>query len=167
MTPRAMLRATALIGSLSALVLAGCASGDGTMAKSATAKKMTAEEAIATRQQLMKDQGAAWKNIQDKTKAGQIQALTPDAEKLVATSKEIPSLFPEGSLNPEKSAAKPEIWQKRAEFDAAAKNLETMSMKLRDAARANDTVATQAIVKDFGRQACGSCHQPFRVPPKQ
>jgi cytochrome c556 len=162
-----MLRATALIGSLSALVLAGCASGDGTMAKSTTAKKMTAEEAIATRQQLMKDQGAAWKNIQDKTKAGQIQALTPDAEKLVATSKEIPSLFPEGSLNPEKSAAKPEIWQKRAEFDAAAKNLETMSMKLRDAARANDTVATQAIVKDFGRQACGSCHQPFRVPPKQ
>jgi len=167
MTPRAMLRATALIGSLSALVLAGCASGDGTMAKSATAKKMTAEEVIATRQQRMKDQGAAWKNIQDKTKAGQIQALTPDAEKLVATSKEIPSLFPEGSLNPEKSAAKPEIWQKRAEFDAAAKNLETMSMKLRDAARANDTVATQAIVKDFGRQACGSCHQPFRVPPKQ
>jgi cytochrome c556 len=167
MTPRAMLRATALIGSLSALVLAGCASGDGTMAKSAPAKKMTAEEAIATRQQLMKDQGAAWKNIQDKTKAGQIQALTPDAEKLVATSKEIPSLFPEGSLNPEKSAAKPEIWQKRAEFDAAAKNLETMSMKLRDAARANDTVATQAMVKDFGRQACGACHQPFRVPPKQ
>jgi cytochrome c556 len=167
MTPRAMLRATALIGSLSALVLAGCASGDGTMAKSTTDKKMTAEEVIATRQQLMKDQGAAWKNIQDKTKAGQIQALTPDAEKLVATSKEIPSLFPEGSLNPEKSAAKPEIWQKRAEFDAAAKNLETMSMKLRDAARANDTVATQAIVKDFGRQACGSCHQPFRVPPKQ
>jgi cytochrome c556 len=162
-----MLRATALIGSLSALVLAGCASGDGTMAKSAPPKKMTAEEAIATRQQLMKDQGAAWKNIQDKTKAGQIQALTPDAEKLVATSKEIPSLFPEGSLNPEKSAAKPEIWQKRAEFDAAAKNLETMSMKLRDAARANDTVATQAMVKDFGRQACGACHQPFRVPPKQ
>jgi cytochrome c556 len=167
MTPRAMLRATALIGSLSALVLAGCASGDGTMAKSAPAKKMTAEEAIATRQQLMKDQGAAWKNIQDKAKAGQIQALTPDAEKLVATSKEIPSLFPEGSLNPEKSAAKPEIWQKRAECDAAAKNLETMSMKLRDAARANDTVATQAMVKDFGRQACGACHQPFRVPPKQ
>jgi cytochrome c556 len=161
MTPRAMLRATALIGSLTALVLAGCASGDG------MAKKMTAEEAIATRKQLMKDQGAAWKNIQDKTKAGQIQALTPDAEKLAATAKEIPTLFPEGSLNPEKSAAKPEIWQKRAEFAAAAKNLETMSLKLRDAARANDTVATQAIVKDFGRQACGTCHQPFRVPPKQ
>ena len=162
MTPRVMLRATALIGSLTALVVTGCASGDGMMAK-----KMTAEEAIAARKQLMKDQGAAWKNIQDKAKAGQFQALTPDAEKLASTAKQIPALFPEGSLNPEKSAAKPEIWQRKAEFDGAAKNLETWSVKLRDASKANDAGATEAIVKDFGRQACGSCHQPFRVPPKQ
>jgi hypothetical protein len=25
----------------------------------------------------------------------------------------------------------------------------------------------QAIAKDFGRNACGTCHTPFRVPPKQ
>jgi cytochrome c556 len=160
MNPRAMLRATVLIGSLTALVAAGCASGAG------MAKKMTADEAIEARKKLMKEQGAAWKNVQDKAKAGQIQALTPDAEKLMATAKEIPALFPEGSLNPEKSLAKPEIWQKRAEFDAAAKNLESWSLKLRDAAGANNTEQTQAIVKDFGRQACGTCHQPFRVPPK-
>jgi cytochrome c556 len=160
MNPRAMLRATVLIGSLTALVVAGCASGDG------MAKKMTADEAIEARKKLMKEQGAAWKNVQDKAKAGQIQALTPDAEKLMATAKQIPALFPEGSLMPDKSAAKPEIWQKRAEFDAAAKNLESWSLKLRDAAGANNTEQTQAIVKDFGRQACGTCHQPFRVPPK-
>jgi cytochrome c556 len=115
----------------------------------------------------MKEQGAAWKNIQDKTKAGQVKELVPDAEKLASTSKEIPSLFPEGSLNPEKSAAKPEIWQKRAEFDAAAKNLETWAMKLRTTAESGNAEETQAVVKDFGRQACGTCHQPFRVPPKQ
>ena len=115
----------------------------------------------------MKEQGKAWKDIQDKTKTGQIAAIVPDAEKLASTSKQIPGLFPEGSLNPDKSAAKPDIWQKRADFDAAAKNLETWSVKLRDAAKANDTEQTQAIVKDFGRQACGTCHQPFRVPPKQ
>ena len=130
-------------------------------------KKLTAAEAIDARKQLMKDQGAAWKNVQDKAKAGQIAAIVPDAEKLAATAKEIPALFPEGSLNPEKSAAKPEIWQKRAEFDAAAKNLETWSVKLRDAAKTGNADATQAVVKDFGRQACGTCHQPFRVPPKQ
>ena len=120
-----------------------------------------------TRQNLMKEQGKAWKNIQDKTKAGQIAAIVPDAEKLASTSKEIPKLFPEGSLNPEKSAAKPEIWQKKADFNAAAKNLETWSVKLRDAAKTGDAAQTQAVVKDFGRQACGTCHQPFRVPPKQ
>jgi cytochrome c556 len=76
-------------------------------------------------------------------------------------------LFPEGSLDPEKSAAKPEIWQKKPEFDAAAKNLESWAMKLKDAAQANNAEQTQAIVKDFGRQGCGTCHQPFRVPPKQ
>jgi cytochrome c556 len=161
MNPRAMLRATVLIGSLTSLVVAGCASGDG------MAKKMTAAEAIEARKKLMKEQGAAWKNIQDKTKAGQVKEVVPDAEKLASTAKEIPGLFPEGSLNPEKSAAKPEIWQKRAEFDAAAKNLETWAMKLRETANSGNAEQTQAIVKDFGRQACGTCHQPFRVPPKQ
>jgi cytochrome c556 len=128
---------------------------------------MTAADAIDKRKALMKEQGAAWKNVQDKAKAGQIQAIVPDADKLVQTSKQIPALFPEGSLDPQKSAAKPEIWQKRAEFDAAAKNLETWAMKLKDAAQANNADQTQAVVKDFGRQACGTCHQPFRVPPKQ
>jgi cytochrome c556 len=148
-----------VVGGLALVVVAGCASmGE---------KKLTAAEAIDARQKLMKEQGKAWKSIQDKTKAGEITAIVPDAEKLAATSQEIPKLFPEGSLNPEKSAAKPEIWQKRAEFDAAAKNLQTWSVKLRDVAKTGDAAQTQAVVKDFGRQACGTCHQPFRVPPKQ
>jgi cytochrome c556 len=160
MSPRAMLRATVVVGGLTALAVTGCASGR-------DMPKMTAEQAIEKRKALMKEQGAAWRSIQDKAKAGQIAAITPDAEKLAVTAKEIPVLFPEGSLAPDKSAAKPEIWQKRAEFDAAAKNLETWSVRLRDAAKANNTEQTQAIVKDFGRQACGTCHTPFRVPPKQ
>jgi cytochrome c556 len=160
MSPRAMLRATVVVGGLTALVVTGCATGG-------SAPKLTADQAIEKRKALMKEQGAAWRSIQDKAKAGQVAAIVPDAEKLATTSKEIPGLFPEGSLAPDKSAAKPEIWQKRAEFDAAAKNLETWSVRLRDASKANNTDQTQAIVKDFGRQACGTCHQPFRVPPKQ
>ena len=39
--------------------------------------------------------------------------------------------------------------------------------KLRDAARSKDLAATEAVAKDFGRQACGACHTPFRVPPPQ
>jgi cytochrome c556 len=156
MRPRAMLCLTAIVTSLAVVGLTAFVSA-----------QMSATDAIEKRKALMKEQGAAWKNIQDKTKAGQIQAVVPDAEKLLQTSTQIPTLFPEGSLDPEKSAAKPEIWQKRAEFDAAAKNLETWAMKLKDSAQANNAEQTEAIVKDFGRQACGTCHQPFRVPPKQ
>ena len=160
MRPRAMLSTTAMVTSLAVAVvgLAACASAQ---------PQMSAAEAIEKRKALMKEQGAAWRNVQDKAKAGQIQAIVPDAEKLVQTAKQIPALFPEGSLDPAKSAAKPEIWQKKGEFDAAAKNLESWSMKLKDSAQANNAEQTQAIVKDFGRQACGTCHQPFRVPPKQ
>ena len=88
-------------------------------------------------------------------------------EKLVQTSKEIPRLFPEGSLDPKKSAAKPEIWAKWSDFESAAKNLQTQSEKLRDTAKTGNAAATQQVVQTFGRQACGTCHTPFRVPPKQ
>jgi len=158
MTGRAMLRATMMATVLAALTAGGYA---------AAQAPATPDEAIEARKKLMKEQGAAWKNIQDKTKAGQIKEAAADAEKLASTAKQITPLFPEGSLNPDKSSAKPEIWQKWPEFESAAKNLETWSVKLRDTAQTGDADATQAVVKDFGRQACGTCHQPFRVPPKQ
>ena len=34
-------------------------------------------------------------------------------------------------------------------------------------AKAKNEQLTQDLVKDFGRNACGQCHQPFRVPPPQ
>jgi cytochrome c556 len=129
-------------------------------------KQRAPEEVVAERQELMKQQGKAWKDIQDKAKAGDIQGIAPSAETLVTTSQKITALFPEGSMTP-KSNAKPEIWQKKPEFDAAAKNLESEAARLRDTAKSGNADATQAIVKDFGRTTCGKCHTPFRVPPKQ
>jgi cytochrome c556 len=155
-----MLSATVTVTGLAVAMmgLAACASAQ---------PPMSAADAIEKRKALMKEQGAAWRNVQDKAKAGQITAIVPDAEKLAQSAKMIPALFPEGSLDPAKSAAKPEIWQKKGEFDAAAKNLETWSVRLKDAAATGNAEQTNAVVKDFGRQACGTCHQPFRVPPKQ
>jgi cytochrome c556 len=143
------------VAGLVAVVATGCAS----------MTKMKPEEAIAARQQLMKDQGAAFKAIQEKTKAGDIAGVAPEAQKLVDSADKIPALFPEGSLGPTKTAAKPEIWQKWPDFEAAAKNLKAQSEKLRDTAKTGDPAATQAMVAQFGRQACGTCHTPFRVPP--
>ena len=75
MSQRRQWRRSAVLGSLAVFAVAGCASME--------APKMSATDAIAARQQLMKDQGAAMRSIQEKLKTGQIQAIAPDAEMLV------------------------------------------------------------------------------------
>jgi cytochrome c556 len=144
-----------VIASLTAAAASGCATG---------AKMPGSGDVVADRQRLMKLNGASWSEAQAKAKAGNIEGIAVNAETLAITAQYIPSLFPEGSLT-DKSKAKPEVWQKWAEFEAAAKNLEMEAVKLRDAARAKNAQMTQDIMKDFGRKACGTCHTPFRVPP--
>ena len=145
-----------VIGGLSLGLLAGCASK--------SMSKMGSGDVVADRQRLMKSVGANWADIQAKAKAGNIEGIAVNAENLALYAPHIPMYFPEGS-GTEKSKAKPEIWQKWPEFQAAAKNLETQSVTLRDTAKSKNEQATQDIVKDFGRNACGTCHTPFRVPP--
>ena len=142
---------------LAVAVAAGCAS-DKKMVKSGSG------DIVADRQRLMKLHGQIWADIQAKAKANNIEGIEVSAETLALNSQQIPSLFPAGSLT-DKSKAKPEVWQKWPEFEAAAKNMETESEKLRDAARAKNEQLVQDIVKDYGRNACGACHTPFRVPP--
>lgn len=153
------LRAALVIAGLVALVGVGVGVGK------SGAQTWTGDP-IADRQRFMKLNGALWKDIQDKAKAGNIEAISVDAEALAVNATRIPSLFPQGSQS-DKSAAKPEIWQKWGDFEMAAMNLRTEAEKLRDVAKTKDGDATQAVIKDFGRKTCGSCHTPFRVPPKQ
>ena len=141
-----------------AVAIAGCATGQKYSAGTG--------DPVADRQRVMKNQGANWADIQNKLKAGNIEAIAVNAEALSLSARHIPSLFPEGSLT-EKSKAKPEVWQKWPDFEAAAKNLETRAAQLRDTAMKKDQAAVEAQVKDFGRLACGTCHTPFRVPPPQ
>jgi len=155
------LRLTASVIVTASLVI-GVAAGCATQ----SASKMGSGDVVADRQRLMKSVGANWGDIQAKAKAGNIEGVAVNAEVLALYSQEIPTLFPAGS-GTEKSKAKPEIWQKWPEFEAAAKNLGMQAEKLRDAARAKNEQLTQDLVKDFGRQACGTCHTPFRQPPPQ
>jgi cytochrome c556 len=150
----------------SVMVTASLVIGIGAGCAGKSMSKMGSGDVVADRQRVMKLQGASWADIQAKAKAGNIEAIAVNAEMLALTAQQIPVLFPEGSLT-EKSKAKPEVWQKWSEFEAAAKNLETQAAKLRDASRAKNEQLTQEIVKDFGRQACGTCHTPFRQPPPQ
>lgn len=148
----------------SVMVTASLVVGIGAGCAGKSMSKMGSGDVVADRQRMMKLQGASWADIQAKAKAGNIEAIAVNAETLAMTAQQIPALFPEGSLT-EKSKAKPEVWQKWPEFEAAAKNLETQAEKLRDAARAKNEQLTQDLVKDFGRQGCGTCHTPFRQPP--
>jgi len=155
---RRHVRASVVLGSL--VALGGCASESTT----ASAPKMNPATIVAERQRLMKLNGASWADAQAKFKAGNIEAIAVNAETMAMNAREIPKLFPEGSMTPE-SKAKPDIWQKWPEFEADAKKFQTMSEQLRDAAKSKNAAATEAIMKDFGREACGACHTPFRVPP--
>ena len=141
--------------SVLALAVVGCA----------TAQGMRSSDPVADRQRLMKLIGASWGDIQAKVKAGNAEAVAVNAETIAVSAPHIPPLFPAGSAT-DKSKAKPEIWQKWAEFEAAAKNLEGMADKLRDAARAKDAAGVEAMVKEFGAKACGACHTPFRQPAR-
>ena len=121
---------------------------------------------VANRQRLMKLVGANWADIQAKVKAGTPDAVAVNAETIAVMATHVPSLFPAGSAT-DVSNAKPEIWDKWADFQAASENLESMAEKLRDASKAKDGPAVEAMVKEFGAKACGACHTPFRKPPKQ
>ena len=146
---------TVVLGSVVALAVACATTSQPTMSTADT---------IAARQKLMKEQGAALKSINDKVKAGQQQAIGPDAQTLVETSKRIPSLFPAGSLDPATSRAKPEIWQKWPQFEANAKTLESKATRLAATSQTASAAETGAVVADLGKTTCGACHEAFRGP---
>lgn len=150
------LRTAIIVGCLMTLVVVAIAAAQ-------TAPKVGSGDVVADRQRLMKLNGASWADAQAKFKAGNIEAIVVNAETIALNAMHIPLLFPQGSLT-EKSNAKPEIWEKRAEFESAAMNLQAWAEKLRDTAKTKDAAATEAIMKDFGRQTCGACHTPFRKP---
>jgi cytochrome c556 len=151
-------RASVVVAGLAALLLG--------IAVSQAQMKVGSGDIVADRQRLMKLNGASAKDLSDKVKAGQIEAMAVNAETIAINAQHIPSLFPKGSLT-DKSKAKAEIWDKWSEFEAAAKNLETKAVELRDAARAKDQAKVEAMMKDFGRQTCVACHDPFRKPLQQ
>ena len=156
MIQRRQWRRSVVLGGLAVVALAGCASME--------EKKMTTAEAIAARQQLMKEQGAAMRSIQDKLKAGQVQAVAVDADKLAQTSNAMLKMFPPGSLDPATSRAKPEIWQKWSEFEGYAKALDTKAKQLAATAATGNAQTTGAQATDLGKTTCGACHTAFRGP---
>ena len=150
-----VLRRNILPAALLAIGAAGCVIGSQRM--------IGTGDLVFDRQRLGRVQEAQLDELRSKFKAGNIQGMAVNAEVMAITAMQIPSLFPEGSLT-DKSRAKPEIWQRWSEFEAAAKNLTIWSERLRDAAGARDERIVTDTMKDFDRVACGFCHEAFRKP---
>jgi cytochrome c556 len=117
----------------------------------------------------MKEIGGAMGRINQNQKevAGHPQVVAA-ATVINTHSKAIPSWFPAGTdmvTLPDggKNHAKAEIWTNKAEFDAAAKGLETVSADMIRIAAGTDNNAVQEQFKKFGA-ACGACHSKFRAP---
>ncbi|MSP49346.1 MAG: cytochrome c [Alphaproteobacteria bacterium] len=122
-----------------------------------------------TRVTSMKDIGGNLRTINESQKEVANHAKIVAAATVIQNhAKNIPSWFPPGTdmaavANGGKNHAKVEIWANKAEFDGAAKGLETVSADMIRIAAGTDNNAVQEQFKKFG-PACGACHSKFRAP---
>jgi len=129
---------------------------------------MDPAQAVAQRQDLMKDNGAHAKAINEFVESGKGTAadVKTHAEALQANAKRIPTLFPAGTSAddmPNRSYAKADIWARWPDFEKAAYELEEQSEELAEVAEAGDSAAIKAQFASLGKNACGACHQAFRL----
>ncbi len=125
------------------------------------------QTAIDTRRALMKDNGAKMKAMGAvvEAKSGDLATMQQLALGLQANAAKIADLFPaRSSLKdlPDKTNAKPEIWDNFEDFKTAAVNLGTEAGKLADAANSGDMAAFAAQFDATGQKGCGGCHTKFR-----
>ncbi len=119
------------------------------------------DKVIEERQQLMKTIGGTSKAMRS---AADAAAVAASADKLAELFARINAdTFPKGSSDGSRS--KPEIWEQWDKFAGAAKSAAELAKGLAAKARAGEDTA--ALVKGFGRNACGSCHRPFRKPKER
>jgi cytochrome c556 len=122
-----------------------------------------AQDAIATRKQLMKDNGQ-----QARAGAAMVKGDAPfdlaKAQAVLAayadSAAKMDSLFPPGSQTGGETTAAPRIWESKADFDAKMK-------KFGDEAKAA-AVATKDLDSfrtNFGAvmRNCGGCHETYRI----
>lgn len=119
---------------------------------------LSAEQAVAKRQELMKTNGATLKTAGTLTGADAVKA----ADTLIADFSNLTVLFPEGSDSVAGSEAKPEIWQNFDAFQALLKQGVVSATAMKAAAEAGDADAYGASIKAIGG-LCGQCHQQFRA----
>ncbi len=123
-----------------------------------------AEGVVKERMDLMKALGESMKAVKGQvmgTSEPDRTTITREAAAIATHAEAITSKFPEGSLEGP-SEAKPEIWTRWADFEAAAEDLATAARQLEMTAESGDGPALQAGFAALAK-SCGSCHRAFRA----
>ena len=133
-------------------------------ALTASAQPLKPEKEIQLRQSAYALMGYNFANLgamaQDKKPYNKDEAAR-NAD-FVAMLAEVPrGFFGEGTEHGRDTKAKPEIWQKRSDFDAKMNKMIEETKKLPQAAR-TDLAALKKAVGDAGA-ACKACHDDYRA----
>jgi cytochrome c556 len=156
-----------------AVVVAGIAwyLGSGSGEEKAVLANVTTgspQEQVNARIDRMKAMGKALGEVGKAVEGGDVSGTSENAQLILKTATEIPSLFPAGTGPGDegvtKTRAKAEIWSKPDEFSAEAKKLEAVANKILAASTANDAAALGAAMGEV-TPACKGCHDAFRAPP--
>lgn len=137
-----------------------------TGAGSAAWAQSAAEKQVEARKANFKKIGAAMKTSVDfvRNDKGTAADVAAAAKSMSALAGQIPTWFPAGTaVGVGKSEALPVIWQKPAEFKAAAMKLQTAANTLATAAAGGDKAAIGAALGGVGA-TCKGCHDNFRQP---
>jgi len=124
-----------------------------------------AAKIIEERQHNLEQMGDAFKEIRDQIRGDKdAGAITGAAEKINTFASDIHNWFPAGT-GPEagvETEALPTIWEKNAEFHAAAENLSKQAGNMLAAAKSGDLAKVGNEVRNLGG-ACKNCHDNFRL----
>jgi cytochrome c556 len=88
-------------------------------------------------------------------------AAQANADIVVAMSKLPYTAFGEGTDKVGNTRALPEVWSKRADFDAGAKKMQDEVVKLQAAAKSGNLDQLKAAFGDTGK-SCKGCHDNYR-----
>lgn len=127
------------------------------------------QDQVKSRLAGFRELGAAFKNVNDELKSDTPQAivLQLSARQIRDSARLQYGWFPAGS-GPQpgvKTAAKPEIWSKPAEFKAAQDNFANAAAAFYKVSAGGDPAAIKAQAKLLGA-TCSSCHKAFRTEDK-
>lgn len=131
----------------------------------------SAGKVIKERRALMKNNSKTNKIVGAFVKKGKGSAADVAAagRQLASNAGRITALFVKGTSATDgvgKTRAKPAIWAKWSEFEAAVAKFKSASENLAKVASSGDTGGIKAAAGAV-RKACGGCHKPFRAPKKK